>query len=217
MLFIAEGAKIALDIETLIVAGWTGRDLSAVQHHIDELSALGVAAPSQIPLFYRVSRSLLAQSAEIEVLGPSTSGEIEPLLINSDGVLWLGLGSDHTDRELEVVSVAASKQACPKPVAQELWRFDEVAPHLDQMTLRCEIAESGAWVLYQEGTLASITPLQKLANLCDLGPSGAMLCGTLGAIGGVRPATIYRMSLFDPVRDRSLQLEYRVITLPIVL
>lgn len=217
MKFDAEGTDIELDLKALIVAGWTGRDLSAVQHHIDELADLGVAPPSQIPLFYRVAKSLLVQSSEIEVLGVSTSGEVEPLLINQNGALWLGLGSDHTDRELEAVSVAASKQACPKPVSNELWRFDDVAPQLDQMILRCEIEENGAWVPYQDGTLANISQLQDLAARCELESGSAMLCGTLGAMGGVRPALSYRMSLVDPVHDRSLRLEYRVKTLPVIL
>lgn len=216
MQFTADGSEIEIAINRLIVAGWTGRDLAAVQHHIDELATLGVAPPSEVPLFYQASRSLLEPSPEIEVLGAATSGEVEPLLINHDGVLWLGLGSDHTDRELEAVSVAASKQACPKPISRTLWRFEEVEPHLDQLVLRCEIEENGVWTLYQDGTLASIRPLRDLVERSGLAPGGAMLCGTLGAIGGVRPALAYRMTLKDPVLGRALTLDYRVAALPMV-
>ena len=53
-------------IEHLIVAGWTGRDKAAVQHHIDELAELGVPGPSQTPLYYRVSNTLLTAAAEIQ-------------------------------------------------------------------------------------------------------------------------------------------------------
>jgi len=45
----------------LVIAGWTGRDPAAVQHHIDELAALGVPAPSTVPLFYRVAGQQLTQ------------------------------------------------------------------------------------------------------------------------------------------------------------
>ncbi|WP_050929675.1 DUF2848 domain-containing protein [Aestuariivita boseongensis] len=216
MLFKLDTSEIDIRIDDLIVAGWTGRDPHAVQHHIDELAAIGVAPPSQVPLYYRVSASLLMQSPQIDVLGPSTSGEVEPLLIQSDGVLFLGLGSDHTDRELEAVSVAASKQACPKPVAQALWRFDEVAAHLDDLTLRCEIEEDGAWITYQDGPLAGIRPLRDLAQGAGLSDGQAMLCGTLGAIGGVRPAQSYRMRLSDPKLGRSLSLDYRARPLPVI-
>lgn len=216
MQFSVNETEIPARIDQLIVAGWTGRNLDAVQHHIDELAALGVAPPRQVPLFYQVSTSLLAQSPEIEVLGAATSGEVEPLLVKLEGQLFLGLASDHTDRDLETVSVAASKQACPKPVSDRLWRFEEVAPHLDQLVLRCEIDEGEQWVIYQEGTLEGIRPLTDLAESAGLADGQAMFCGTLAAIGGVRPAPAYRMSLTDPVLGRSLSLSYRVKTLPVI-
>lgn len=216
MIFDADGADLRPRLVRLIVAGWTGRDDAAVRHHIDELSALGVTPPSAVPLFYRASASLLTQAETIQVLGPDTSGEVEPLLIHWDGRLWLGLGSDHTDRELEAVSVAASKQACPKPVADQLWPFDAVAGHLDQLLLRCEISEAGTWVTYQDGPLLQIRPLGDLAARAGLSDGDAMLCGTLGARGGVRPATAYRMALIDPVRDRVMRLDYRIEPLPVV-
>ncbi|PLX37901.1 MAG: DUF2848 domain-containing protein [Hyphomicrobiales bacterium] len=216
MRFSIDERVITAQINQLIVAGWTGRDPEAVQHHIDELAAHGIAAPSQVPLFYRVSASLLSQSDQIEVLGEDTSGEVEPFLVKLEGDLYLGLGSDHTDRDLEAVSVAASKQACPKPVADRLWRFEEVLPHLDRLALRCEIEEDGQWVTYQDGTLQGIRPLADLAASVGLADGQAMLCGTLGAIGGVRPATAYRMHLVDPVLGRTLDLAYRVQTLPVV-
>lgn len=203
-------------IAHLTIAGWTGRDADAVQHHIDELAAIGVAPPSQVPLFYRASRTLLTDTAEIEVLGAATSGEVEPVLADLNGALWLGLGSDHTDRDLEMVSVAQSKQACPKPIARDLWRFDEVEAHLDEIQLRCHIEEGGDWVLYQEGTLAAIRPLQSLATQSGLKPGGAMFCGTLAAKGSVRPATAYRMEIIDSRLNRSLHLDYRVRCLSVV-
>lgn len=216
MRFAVSDTAIDAEIERLVVAGWTGRDRAAVEHHIEELAGIGVPPPSQVPLFYRVSRTLLTQAPIIEVLGEASSGEIEPFLINQDGELFLGLGSDHTDRKLETVSIAASKQACPKPVSKELWRLDEVVSHLDDLILRCEIEENGAWILYQEGTLASIRPLHELAEGFGLACRSAMLCGTVAAIGGVRPAIGYRMELIDDVLGRSLHLDYRVRPLHVV-
>ncbi|MDU8944023.1 DUF2848 domain-containing protein [Ovoidimarina sediminis] len=201
-------------IRRAIVAGWTGRDRAAVDHHIAELAEIGVTPPSEVPLFYRVSAGLLTQAGEIQVLGPDTSGEVEPLVIHAEGQLWLGLASDHTDRALEAVSVAASKQICAKPVASMLWPFADLADHLDRLTLTCEIVEDGTPSRYQEGTLASILPLPDLIDRAGLKDGDAMLCGTLAAIGGVRPAGSYRMALHDPVEDRALHLSYTVATLP---
>ena len=216
MRFSLDGAEIEVPVDHLIVAGWTGRDAQSVQHHIKELQALGVAPPSRIPLFYRVSASLLTQAHVQEVLGETTSGEVEPFLVSREGTLYLGLASDHTDRQLEAVSVAASKQVCPKPVADQLWRFDEIAPHIDQLHLQCEIEEDGQWTSYQDGTLASIRSLTELAESVELQHGQAMLCGTLGAIGGVRPASAYRMRLLDTVLGRRMDLTYRVRILPVV-
>ena len=207
---------VELEIEHLFVAGWTGRNKAAVDHHIEELKALGVAPPSQVPLFYRVSGSLLTQQPSIEVLGGGTSGEVEPLLLQSAGKIYLGLASDHTDRDLETHSVAYSKQSCAKPAASEVWQLDSVADHLDDLFLRCSIEEEGTWTLYQEGPLSNIRPLAELISASGFGDNAAMLCGTLGAIGGVRPARDYRMELEDPILGRKITMAYSVTPLPIV-
>src|SRR5882762_4217023 len=112
------------------------RTAAAVQHHIDELAALGVPAPSTVPLFYRVAGQQLTQGAAIEVVGEGSSGEVEPVLIAMADGLWLGIGSDHTDRAAEAYSVALSKQLCPKPLGDALWRFEELAGHWDALVLR---------------------------------------------------------------------------------
>jgi len=216
MEFNFDGQNIELEIDQIYVAGWTGRDREAVDHHIKELAELGVAPPSEVPLYYRVSHSLLCQTNRIEVLGDTTSGEVEPLLIKHSGKIWIGLGSDHTDRELEAHTVAASKQACPKPVAKELWSFESVLDHLDSLILRCSILEKGKWVLYQEGTIASIKPLQDLVKAAGLADGAAMLCGTLPAIGTVRPATEYKMELHDPLLLKNIRMRYSVSCLPVM-
>ena len=208
--------RIILTINSVVVAGWTGRNMAAVQHHIDELTALGIAPPSQVPLYYRVANTLLTQGPTIEVLGDSSSGEVEPLLIQSSGKIFFGLASDHTDRDLEAHSVAASKQACAKPIAQEVWDFDEIKEHLEDITLRCWIEENGREILYQEGTLSSIRPLAELCEGASFADGTAMLCGTFAAIGGVRPAGRYRMEVSDPINGKTIALSYGVTTLPII-
>jgi hypothetical protein len=200
----------------LVIAGWPGRDTAAVAHHIRELQDIGVAPPSRTPLFYRVSQTLLVQAPQVEVLGPDTSGEAEPLLLNHGGSLWLGLASDHTDRAMEAASVAASKQACPKVCAAELWPYDEVQDHIDDLRLRSWVREAGGWQPYQDGTLAKILPLPRLLELCPLEDGDAMLCGTLPALGAIRPAEAFRAELEDPVLRRAITLEYETTPLPVV-
>ncbi|WP_319414233.1 DUF2848 domain-containing protein [uncultured Cohaesibacter sp.] len=216
MKFNCLGNERDLTISHGVVAGWTGRDIGAVQHHIDELAELGVAPPSTIPLYYRVSSAAFTQEGEIEVLGKDSSGEAEPLILKDGNRFYLGLGSDHTDRKLEASSVAASKQICAKPISRELWPLDDVREHLDRLILRCFILEKGEWTLYQQGDLSAIRPLGELIEGGNLPDNAAMLCGTLGAIGGVRPALKYKLELEDPVLARQINLSYDVKLLDVV-
>lgn len=224
MNFTLDSSELSLDLTCCIVAGWTGRDAAAVQNHIDELSAIGVPPPSSVPLYYRIGSMLLTQNQTIEVLGSHTSGEIEPLLIATEGRLYLGLASDHSDRALETHSVAHAKQICAKPVAIELWAFDEIKAHVAQIEMRSWIREGDRddWALYQDGSLASIRPLPELIadsgliNMADNGKDAALLCGTIPARGGVRPAAGFKMALYDPMLDRTIEQTYTISVLPVI-
>ncbi|HGM7195133.1 TPA: DUF2848 domain-containing protein [Serratia marcescens] len=223
-------ATLNVEIDHLVIAGWTGRDREAILHHIRELAELGVPQPSAIPLFYRVAANQLSQQETIEVIGNATSGEVEPLIFAHRGELFVSLASDHTDRQLEAHSVALSKQICVKPVARAAWPLQEVLEHWDSLILRSWIREEGEWRLYQQGRLAALrTPGDLLERYftgmqppeCGLAqpktPDGlAMTCGTVAAIGGIRPAGEFRMELVDDVLGRTISHRYRSIELPVV-
>lgn len=222
----ADGRALDIPLVHGIIAGWTARDAAAVQHHIEELAAIGVPAPSAVPLYYRVAAATFTQAARVEVVGAETSGEVEPVVIDDGETLWIGVGSDHTDRALETHSVALSKQICPKPLGGTLWRFDDIADHLDSLELRSWVREATdvEWTPYQEGTLATIRPLPEIVAGAPtaraqgrLAAGTAMLCGTLTVLsGGVRPAHAFRMELRDPLRGRSLEHSYEIAPLPVV-
>ena len=140
-------------IDQAVIAGWTGRDAAAVEKHIKELEALGVKRPATTPIFYRVSAARLTTDDTIEAVGEASGGEVEFVLLQHDGRLWVGTGSDHTDREVEKYGVTVSKQMCDKPIAPAFWAFDDVAPHWDRLMLRAHVIEGGKRVLYQEGAV----------------------------------------------------------------
>src|SRR5260221_13527255 len=111
--FEIDGATRNATIDNLIIAGWTGRDRAEAEHHIAELAAIGVHPPATVPCFYRVGANLLTSAASIDVAGSHSSGEVEFVLVSLAGRLYVGVGSDHTDRKVESYGITVSKQMCP--------------------------------------------------------------------------------------------------------
>jgi Protein of unknown function (DUF2848) len=205
-------------IGTLVIAGWTGRDERALRDHIEELEALGVAPPKSVPIFYRVDAGLLTLADRIQVVGQDSSGEVEAVLVKFGGELFVGVGSDHTDRKLETVGITLSKQVCAKPLSAALWRWLDVADHWDDVRLSSRLPSTDE--AYQEGDAANLRRPDDLLALYEaregaLPDGSAMFCGTLPAAGGIRFADQMAMALTDPILGRSLRHAYAVDVLPI--
>jgi hypothetical protein len=211
---------LTLPIDQAVIAGWTGRDPVARDKHIAELEAIGIARPASTPIYYRVAARRLTTADRIEVSGGDSSGEVEFVLIGWQGRIFVGAGSDHTDRKVETYSVTVSKQMCEKVMAPVLWELEEVAAHWDRMILRSYAWIDGARVLYQEGTLDGMLPVKDLIARGFGGaglPDGcAMFGGTFAAKGGIRPASRFEFELEDPVLKRSIRHGYDVVTLPVL-
>jgi hypothetical protein len=206
-------------IRQVILAGWTGRDRAALEKHIEEMAAVGVRRPPSVPVFYRCSASRLTIADEIQVVGEDSSGEVEFVLVQAQGNLWVGTGSDQTDRKVEAYGITVSKQMCDKPMAPELWSYEEVAPHWDELVLRAWAVRDGARELYQESAvtamMAPMPLIREYTGANELPDGSAMFSGTLPAIGGLRPAQRFEFELEDPVLGRSLRHGYNIRTLPI--
>jgi hypothetical protein len=208
-------------ITSAVIAGWTGRDPAAVMKHVKELEALGVKPPATTPIFYRVSATRITTAEAIEATGTASSGEVEYVLLQTGGKLWVGVGSDHTDREVETYGVTVSKQMCDKPIAAQFWPYDQVAPHWDKLMLRAFIPEKGQRVLYQEGAVAGMLPPMDLIGRYTNGGKALaegtiMFCGTFAAKGGIRPADRFEYELEDPVLGRKISAGYAIKTLPVL-
>ncbi len=106
------GEKRDVRIDQVVIAGWTGRNVEALEKHIRELEEMGVPRPSSVPCFYRVGTEAFTTSEDLQFLGDKSSGEVEFILIGTDEGMLIGIGSDHTDRQVETYSVPASKQMC---------------------------------------------------------------------------------------------------------
>jgi hypothetical protein len=218
----AKGGQLPLTLKLrqAVIAGWTGRDPVARDKHIAELEQLGIARPASTPIYYRVAARRLTTADAIEVSGSDSSGEVEFVLIGSEGRIFVGVGSDHTDRKVEAYGVTVSKQMCDKPLAPVLWNFADIADHWDRIVLRSFATIDGERVLYQEGRLDGMLGVDDLiARGFDGGklPDGcAVFGGTFAAKGGIRSATRFEFEIDDPVLKRSIRHGYDVIELPVL-
>lgn len=212
--FTTPAGTVAVQVRHCVVAGWTGRDKAALDHHIEELAAIGVPGPSTAPLYYRVAAEQVLQGAAIQVLGRVSSGEVEPVLIATEGGLLLTVGSDHTDRKVEGYSIAVAKQMCPKVLATAAWPI-EPGPWMDRLTLESQVTIDGREAVYQAGTFAMIRPLTELVDgYGGLRPGTVMLCGTVPVTGGIRHADRFAMRLTDPESGAAVEHAYTIETLP---
>jgi hypothetical protein len=205
-------------VKQAVIAGWTGRDPDLVDKHIRELEELGVPRPPTTPVFYRVAARRLTIEPSIEVVGEQSGGEVEFILLRTGSRLWVGVGSDHTDRAAETYNVTVSKQMCEKPLAAIFWNFEDVAPHWDQLTLRSWVREDGERQSYQDGSVtAMLAPsnlLHRYLKSGELEEATLMFCGTLPATGGVRPTDSFEFELEDPVLQRKISHQYSTLQLP---
>lgn len=213
-------SKQQLTISQLIIAGWTGRDPVARDKHIAELEELGIARPASTPIYYEASARRLTTDDVIECTGGDSSGEVEFLLLRAGGQLYVGVGSDHTDRKVEAYNITVSKQMCDKPIAPALWLHADIADHWDQIVLRSFATIDGKRELYQEGTLTGMLPPDDLIARRfgkDGLPDGTgMFGGTFAAKGGIRPAERFDYEMFDPVLNRTIKAGYAIKTLAVV-
>ena len=179
---LGSGGRLKVSTCRLVVAGYTGKDAASVARHIEELAEIGVAPPASVPAFYELDPSLLSTEPSVLVTSPSTSGEVEPVLVRYGGALFLGVGSDHTDRALEIESVRAAKAACPKPLAPSV-------VELGERVWGGRLLSTVDGAAYQSGALESVRDpadlLERLgATAGDDGGDLVMFLGTVPLLGG---------------------------------
>ncbi|MED4551136.1 DUF2848 family protein [Lysinibacillus capsici] len=215
MNIIVSGKKMEATPKRLLIAGYTGKDQASVKKHIDELREIGVPAPPQVPMIYDVSTNLLTTSPSISVVQESSSGEAEVIIMNVKGKWYVGLGSDHTDRELEKLSIQKSKQVCSKPISTQFWLLDDIESRWDDIEMRSWMIVNGEKKEYQTGTLGEfLHPKELIKIITERGYYSEDLmvfCGTLPIVTG---EFIYgdgfSAELYDALTDRKIQLDYKV-------
>lgn len=215
----ATGAKtLPYELKGAVICGYTGRDTAAIQKHIDELEEQGIAPPPTIPMLFPKSPLSITSFDNVYVEGIETSGEAEYVLLLNNGDVYVGVGSDHTDRELEKHDIPKSKQICPAFLHDKFWNFDEIKDHWDKIEIRSWYISGGERVLYQESTLVTILPPDELIEVVNDRVEGeidgyAIFSGTPPILtDGFLFGDRFEAELFDPVLNRKLEFAYEVDT-----
>ena len=203
--------------ERMVNAGYVGRNQAEVRKHIEELAQKGIPGPPTTPTLYPVIRRALVKDAAIEVYSRETCGEAEyVLLIENESRVYVGVGSDHTDRKLEEWDIPRAKQICPNVIGETVWALEDVAGHWDELTLRCRQVADGKEILYQEGKLARLmAPGELMAFVRS--KAGTPLDGTIifsGTLAALTGGFVYGTKLYaelvDPKLNRRLAVEYEI-------
>lgn len=207
--------KLTVNYDRLLAIGYAGRNVEKTMEHIKELEVqLGVPAPKRIPTIFECSHELLTQQKDITFVGNMTSGEAEYVIVLVDGKVYIGLGSDHTDRELESQNVPKAKQVCPKPVGTEVWDYDELKDHWDQIKLVSYQTLNGKEQLYQDGSLADILPVEKILSELEERVGNVkntiIYSGTVPVLNGFKYGDNFRCMMVDKVLNRTLTLSYNI-------
>jgi hypothetical protein len=164
----------------------------------------------------------ITTAKQIEVVGARTSGEAEFVLLFDGESILVGVGSDHTDRDLERYSIVKSKQICLNVLSSEVWRYEDLKVGWDDLVIQSwtKPAEGEEWVLYQRASLSIIISPKDLIDLVksrlkDTQYDGLVIfSGTVPVLTGeMIYGRAFRAELVDSRMGRSLSCEYEIIRL----
>ncbi len=157
---------LSFQFDKMVNAGFTGRDQEEVRHHLDELSAKGIEVPESTPTLYPVIPSAITTENSIDVYGAETSGEIEYVLfVKNEKQIYVGIGSDHTDRKLEEHDIPKAKQITPNIISPVVWELNDLVDHWDDLSMECSVQKNGSeTVLYQKGGLGLLMSPDELLS-----------------------------------------------------
>ena len=215
----AGNREITYDMRGAILCGYTGRDHSAVQRHIEELKKEGVEPPPSVPTFYPKPHQGMVLEGDIQVEGQETSGEIEYVLLVDGNSIYVTVGSDHTDRELERINILKSKQVSPAVLSKNLWNYKEIKDNWDQIQIRSWVLREGKRTLYQDSTLGTILPPEELIRWVQQRVKGSLK--GIAIFSGTPPLLTEKIvftdrfegELLDPVLNRKITIGYSIHTL----
>ncbi|MCZ6681106.1 MAG: DUF2848 family protein [Candidatus Poribacteria bacterium] len=213
---------------------FSSRDVEGLRKELDEMLERDghfTMATRTNPSIFRLGRYLLTQSAEFEVQGPLTGGEAEVVAIRDGDEVFISVGSDQCDRELDLLFPDKPKQMCPHPIAATAWPYSEVRDHWDSLQIYSHVVVGGHTVPLQDCPLSALVDLEYLLAMdavkhlpdvmflyCGSSPflhSAAEMVAQHGlpeeTTMGIGEAFLVR--LHDPVLDRTIEHQFSAVPL----
>jgi hypothetical protein len=215
-----------IPIGSVSMARFTSRDLEGTRKKLDDMIAQEgrySAACLANPSICRISRYLLTQDAEFDVQGALTGAEGEYVVIRIGDEVFISVGSDQCDREIDGIFPDKPKQMCPHPIARTAWPYAEVRDHWDKLRIYSELTCQGCTLTLQDASLATLVdceyllamdkvkvladPMFLFGGAAEFSPSLASEVSKRGlpamACHGVGDSFLVR--LIDPVLDRVIE------------
>ena len=222
--------RLLFPIGSVSGARYASRDLKATRRELDEILARDrrlTMATHTNPSIFRIGRYLLTQSFEFEVQGPLTGGEAEVVAIRLGDQLYITVGSDQCDRELDPLFPDKPKQMCPHPIATVAWPYDEVRDHWDSLRISSRVVSGTYTIPLQDSDLAALVDLEYLLEMDEVGRLAdpmILYCGAAefleSALETVEENQLpeftargvgdeFHLCLHDPILERTITHRYR--------
>jgi hypothetical protein len=213
----ADGTLRAMSFETrrMYNFGSATRDPNVAVAHQQEVAKSGIHIAFDVPAprIYPIALHALTTDDELFVQTDKTSGEVEIVLHMADQ-LYVGVGSDHTDRAMETVSIPGSKQACANHLAPTFWAYEDIRKTWDNCVMRSWVDER----LYQDvGVDAFLKPEDIIATLrarVSNVPERdfTVFCGTIVSVDkALGYGAHWKYEMTDPETGHKIGSDYRVI------
>lgn len=203
------------------------KELDAMLEHDGKYSAATRTNPS----LYRIGRYLLTQADTFEVQSPMSGGEAEVVAIRDGMDIFITVGSDQCDRELDPLFADKPKQLCPHPIASVAWPYEEVRDHWDDLQISSVLTVGSHTVPLQDSPLSSQVDLEYLLAMDQVKamPDPMVLFGgSVSFLDSVEqmieahhlpPETALGVAdqflarLYDPKLDRTIEHQFQPIVL----
>ena len=196
--------------------GFTIRDREKMQAHLDEVEGVHVDWPPRPPIIFPISSWATITDEDVPVQYDRTSGEIEIVSVVDGDELFVGVGSDHTDRSLEATDIPWGKQVTPNVMAPTLWRWTEVEDHWDEVLLESTIDSGEGPALYQQAGVSEFWTPREMVDatkdrIVEVPGVRVFFSGTVVSVDKeLNFGHVFRMRMIDPVLGREIDHTYRV-------